>query len=492
VGDFNGDGRPDLAAANEFSSDISVLLGNGDGSFQAATSLAAGARPLSVAVGDFNGDGKPDLAAANSGSDTVSVLLGNGNGSFQNAVNYTAGAEPLSVAMGDFNGDGKQDLATSNFFGTVSVLLGNGNGTFQAAAPYATGDQPFSVAVGDFNGDGKQDLATANSDSASVSVLPGNGDGSFQAAANFAVGSVPRSVAVGDFNGDGKQDLATANQSFSNTVSVLLNQPNRAPTDIALSNRTVAENQPAGTVVGTLSTTDPDPGDTFTCTLVSGPAGASGNAAFTIDGNRLKTAAPLDFEAQSLYFIHVRSTDACGLFTEQFFTINVADVNETPGGTVVGVVIDDGSGQRSMVRTLTLTFREAIPPAQLPAVLASLSLTRAGDGLVVGLRGTLDGTGKVLTLTFTGPSIVGTSLADGRYALSNGGTTVLGPDRLFRLFGDSTGDGKVDGADVAAFQAAYRSRKGMDNYRSFFDYNSDGLIDATDYYQFLRRNGTSV
>ena len=222
VGDFNGDGKPDLAVANNHDGNVSVLLGDGDGTFQAAVSYGAGSYPASVAVGDFNGDGKPDLAVANSDDNNVSVLLGRGDGTFQTAVNYATGSVPLSVAVGDFNGDGKPDLAVANHWSdNVSVLLGNGDGTFQAAMNYTAGSYADSVAVGDFNADGKPDLAVTNYYSDNVSVLLGRGDGTFQAAVNYATGSVPLSVAAGDFNGDGKPDLVVVNVS-DNSVSVLL------------------------------------------------------------------------------------------------------------------------------------------------------------------------------------------------------------------------------------------------------------------------------
>ncbi|MDT7807412.1 MAG: hypothetical protein QOJ70_1225 [Acidobacteriota bacterium] len=222
VGDFNGDGKQDLAAANGNSNNISVLLGNGTGSFSAATNFAVGTAPLSVAVGDFNGDGKQDLAVANRDSNNVSVLLGDGTGGFGSAVNFGVGTQPQSVAVGDFNSDGKQDIAAGNFnSNNVSVLLGDGAGGFAAATNFGVGTTPLSVAVGDFNGDGKQDLATANLGSANVSILLGNGTGSFSAAVNFGTGTQPASVAVGDFDGDGRQDLTTANFN-SNNVSVLI------------------------------------------------------------------------------------------------------------------------------------------------------------------------------------------------------------------------------------------------------------------------------
>src|SRR6266545_4092163 len=235
TGDFNGDGKLDLAVANygcpacspPVSGSVSVLLGNGDGTFQSGIKLAAGPNPQSVAVTDFNGDGKPDLAVANYGSTNVIVLLGNGNATFQTAVSYGVGGTPAPpfaaagvLAISDLNGDGKVDLAVANSSG-VSVLLGNGDGTFQAAVSY--GPAAGSVAVADFNGDSKPDLAVTSS--GGVSVLLGNGNGTFQAAVNYAAGVSASSVVAGDFNGDGKADLAvatTAVPSSSDNISVLL------------------------------------------------------------------------------------------------------------------------------------------------------------------------------------------------------------------------------------------------------------------------------
>jgi len=222
VGDFNADGRPDLAVANEGSNNVSILLGNVNGTFQGAVNYAVGFDPWSVAVGDFNADGRPDLAVAN--GDNVSILAGNANGTFQAPVNYAAGSFPISIAVGDFNADGRPDLAVANNSSNnnVSILLGNANGTFQAAVNYAVGGSPSSVAVADFNADGRPDLAVANNSSNNVSILLGNVNGTFQAAFNYAAGFGPFSVAVGDFNADGRPDLAVTNFG-PNTVSVLLN-----------------------------------------------------------------------------------------------------------------------------------------------------------------------------------------------------------------------------------------------------------------------------
>jgi hypothetical protein len=228
VGDFNGDGKLDLAVSNLNGANVTILLGNGDGTFTpAAASPATGVWPCSVAAGDFNGDGKLDLAVANQNSGNVTILLGNGDGTFTPAAaSPWAGSAPISVAVGDFNADGKLDLAVANYgSNNVTILLGNGDGSFTPAFPTpATGAEPYSVAVGDFNGDGILDLAVANSDSNNVTILLGKGDGTFTPAASSpATGAEPSSVAVGDFNRDGKLDLAVTNRNDNNATVLLGN-----------------------------------------------------------------------------------------------------------------------------------------------------------------------------------------------------------------------------------------------------------------------------
>ncbi|MBM4356821.1 MAG: VCBS repeat-containing protein [Deltaproteobacteria bacterium] len=218
TGDFNGDGKLDVATTNGGSGG-SVSLGNGDGTFKPKLDFMAGVAPFALAAGDLDNDGKLDLAVANVDASTVSVLLGNGDGTFQAKVDYPVGSEPYSVTTGDLNGDGKVDLAVANVDAdTVSVLLGNGNGTFQTKVDYPVGDYPLSVRAGDLNGDGKVDLVAANSGADTVSVLLGNGDGTFQAKVDYPVGITPVSVTAGDLNGDGKLDVVAGGY----TVAVLL------------------------------------------------------------------------------------------------------------------------------------------------------------------------------------------------------------------------------------------------------------------------------
>ena len=229
VGDFNGDGKLDLAVANmcspgplcTYPGTLSILLGDGAGNFSLASSPTAGTEPSAVAVGDFNGDGNLDLAVADWG-DFASVFLGDGTGNFTLSWSSFVGYCPQSVAVGDFNGDGNLDLAVANeCSGSVSILLGDGTGNFTLASSPAVGSYPYSVAVGDFNGDGHLDLAVANEQSNTVSILLGDGTGNFTLASSPAVGLAPASVAVGDFNGDGNLDLAVANMG-DGTLSILL------------------------------------------------------------------------------------------------------------------------------------------------------------------------------------------------------------------------------------------------------------------------------
>ena len=165
VGDFNSDGRPDLVETNDWGG-VSILLGNGDGTFQAALDFAVGTFLNSITVGDFNADGHLDLATATAENfgelGSVSILLGNGDGSFQAARDFPVGTAPISITVGDFNADGHLDLAAANFYSnTVSILLGTGTGSFQTALDFPVGLQPNAVTVGDFNTDRRLDLAVA-------------------------------------------------------------------------------------------------------------------------------------------------------------------------------------------------------------------------------------------------------------------------------------------------------------------------------------------
>jgi hypothetical protein len=252
IADVNGDGILDLAVSNDCTETctsgslgvVSILLGNGDGTFQTAVTYSSGAQATdSVAIGDVNGDGIPDLvltsqcaantACVSTSPGVASVLLGNGNGTFQTAVTYNTGAAvAVSVAIGDVNGDGIPDLVIANqcmltgqtCTGAASVLLGNGGGTFKTPVIYGTGGVDANwVSIKDVNGDGIPDLVVANGSETTASgspggigVLLGNGNGTFQTAVAYSSGaSQAVSVAVADLNGDGIPDLSVANNCLN-------------------------------------------------------------------------------------------------------------------------------------------------------------------------------------------------------------------------------------------------------------------------------------
>jgi len=232
MGDFNGDGKPDIVVAGE---GLSILLGNGDGTFQPARSPWSGpAAMVWVTVGDFNHDGKQDLAVTLSDAG-VFVFLGNGDATFQPPVYYRTQSYPSQVITGDFDGDGNLDLGLVSaggidlanhipgapaWHGGVSILLGCGDGTFKKARHYTTGINPCALAAHDFNGDGKLDLAVVDAGQppapGSLRILPGNGDGTFQTPRVYAKGIPGGSIALGDFDADGQIDVAIGGAGTAN------------------------------------------------------------------------------------------------------------------------------------------------------------------------------------------------------------------------------------------------------------------------------------
>jgi len=378
VGDFNGDGKPDLAVSSVANGTVSVLLGKGDGTFLPPLVTPAGANPWYFAVGDFNGDGKLDLAVADYGcpldcnrspSNTVTVLLGNGDGTFLPGTNLTVGNGPADVAVGDFNGDGRLDLAVTNLNdNTLSVLLGNGDGTFQAPQTFADPGMthPYFVAVSDFNGDGKLDLVVSNELNTTVSVLLGNGDGTFQAAQDFAVDNDPVFVAVQDFNGDGRPDLAVANL-HALSISVLLN------TTGASAVATPTFSPGGGTYTGSVTVTISD--STIGATIY-----------YTTDGSTPTTSSPV--YSGALTFTQTTTLNAMAAATgmtnsavaSATYTVQQQQQVATPtfspgGGTYTGSVTVSISDATSGA-TIHYTTDGSTPTTSSPVYSGALTFTK--------------------------------------------------------------------------------------------------------------------
>jgi hypothetical protein len=241
--DFNGDGNLDLAMtknggySTQPTNAVRVILGNGAGGFGAPTNFAVGSLPLDLEVGDFNADGRPDVAAvASTTTNTLTVLLNNGAGGFTTAPAITW-ANPTSagrITAGDFNRDCATDLAVSRA-GSVIILLGNNTGNF-TLTPITTSNNPESLAVGDFNLDRKPDLAMGSGNTTGFTILPGDGAGGFGTAFLLTLSAIPDNLAVLDVNSDGKTDVALSARSnsfslYNGNSNVFLRTENDFDTD---------------------------------------------------------------------------------------------------------------------------------------------------------------------------------------------------------------------------------------------------------------------
>ena len=216
AGDFNNDGDNDLVISNANTNTLQTFLGDGAGGFQLASTanvneIAWWSEPMTV--GDFNADGRSDVASISYNNSSVSILLGQANGTLGNQVNVALGARPQSITTTDLNGDNVLDLVAAVANDQVRVLLGTGGGNFAAPVAYAAGDNPYSVTAGDFNNDGFVDIATANANDDSATYLLGNGDGTLQTAMSLPAAEDPRSIVAGDFNEDGRDDLAIVSRA---------------------------------------------------------------------------------------------------------------------------------------------------------------------------------------------------------------------------------------------------------------------------------------
>jgi len=213
AGDLNGDGLADLVTTNIGNDSLSILIGNGDGSFQDPLTMRVPEQPRTVVLQDFNGDARLDLAVANAGNNRVTIFLGHGNGQFTRGDSYPAVKSPVGLAVGDFNRDHQPDLAVALRSDKLLILLGRGDGTFIQKALYEYGDTPTAVAAADMNEDGLTDLAVTQSGKMSnaVAVFLGNGDGTFRGPTSYKTGHRPLSVSVLDLNRDWHMDMLVVN-----------------------------------------------------------------------------------------------------------------------------------------------------------------------------------------------------------------------------------------------------------------------------------------
>lgn len=373
--DFDDDGNPDLAVSRT-SDDVLILRGAGNGTFTQSDTETTGPNPYSIAVGDFDGNGRSDLATANAASNTVSILLGNGDGTFGAAVPWATGipnigwepgAMPTGVAVGDLNGDGNDDLAVANNGqGNGSVLNGLGDGTFSTWIPHATGSAPYSVVIGLINGDEELDLAFANQGSNTVSVLLGSGScnlrptitagGPLARTAGTAGTSATIAIVSDNEDASGTLTVTAAALPTGVTVSAIVNNNGTVTATVttlctatpgaktvtlqvqdsggAVSTATLTVNVTANPspTLGTYPDTSVNAGSSTTVTPTAGPADnvsvtvtAAASAGFTgtVSANSSTGVISVSNPNAGIFTITVTATDNCSATVTRAFTLTV-------------------------------------------------------------------------------------------------------------------------------------------------------------------------
>ena len=444
VGDFNHDGKPDFAVVGEFSSTVTIMLGNGDGTFTAAPVAMLPINGIyQIQVADFNQDGKQDLALVNLLNNQIDFLMGNGDGSFTQGTEIYAGGGPIGITIADFNGDGIPDIVRANTYGgTVSFLAGNGDGTFTQTAfnPYL-GQNPTIPLAGDFNGDGKMDFAVNLLNASAVVIFLGNGDGTFTQGQTVNVGNKPGFLVSGDFNGDGKLDLAVTNQA-DNTVTVLLGAGDGTFT----AKQTVAT--PAGTV--DLKVADFN-GDGKSDLVVSGSTSntiailyGAGDGTFTAGpvasaGTSPYQLAVADFNADGSPDVVVADSDSSAAVVlsslTQTATATLTGVT-LPGigiQDVVGVYTGDSNYQASVSAATALTAKAQATSASI-FVSNALPLFGQQVALTVHVAPYTGSNGEKVTFYANGKALGSATLNSGSATL-NSTTIPLGIDAVTVVYG---------------------------------------------------------
>lgn len=507
AGDFNGDGKLDVATASGETNQLTAFTGNGDGSFTRTDHHRfLSNSPDAIRSADVNNDGRLDLIFALTNGEAVGVTLGRGDGTFLPYVRSTVLGTPFGLDLGDLNGDGFLDVVTGNLLGNnTAVLLGNGDGTFRAAVYYATGGGE-GVAVADFNGDAVPDVAVTDSDADTVRVLLNNGTGTLTAPVPYATGRGGRLLATGDLNLDGAADLVI-NDYNGGTVSVL-----RGNGDGTFQTRLSypAGRFPFGIVVDDFDQ-DGRPDVAVTNVLFPLQPGSE-NAVSVFRGNGDGTLQPREIHPSGPEPTALVSGDFNGDAAPDVVVTNhhaaqvafLPNITAAPPTIVLGTLVNFGAAQRSMVQSLAVVFSREVTLDE------GAIEVRTQAGAAVDFQAfTFNVAGLTLSiLVFTGEGVINGSLADGNYTLTIHGDRILdrggravdgdlngtpGGDHttaFYRLFGDSDGDRDVDDEDSAAFASTFGLSAGDRGFLPYFDYDGDGRIDPQDRNQFRRRLGT--
>ncbi|MET3995788.1 FG-GAP-like repeat-containing protein [Bradyrhizobium sp. 482_C4_N1_1] len=390
--DFNGDGRADVIMSNNIGT--SLLLGNGDGSFGSPIATNAS---NAFASGDFNGDGKIDLLVQDSSSSPVAVRLGNGDGTFQSPI--TAGTSSRTIS-GDFNGDGKLDLAlgTNN---SIAILLGNGDGTFASPQTFLTPAPIWNLAAADFNGDGKTDLAVVASSNNTLSTFYSRGDGTFGPAVTLPLASGANGITVGDLNGDGKADVVVewTTSNSSTGEDVFLTAPNSTTTQY-----TISRTPPALTIVDADVTPGADGNNYINAAHFHG-----GMTTLSGSGNAGDTVTVTNAGDNSVVGVTTVGSDGS-------WSLGVSGLQDGSTYSYAATATDSLGNHSNPGPAFTFTVDATAP------VLAITSIENSdATPFSITVRGTLDlaDATSALTLSFGPTDHAVTSAADGTWRLDN-------------------------------------------------------------------------
>jgi hypothetical protein len=381
VADLNNDTHLDLIAAQTFSSQIAIALGNGDGTFKPATEInnPGFCAPNSVTIADLNGDGHPDIILTDGTADKIDLLLNNGDGSIGGFQSYNVGNYPTSAVVGDFNGDGKPDIAyTLNHANAVGFLFGSGNGLFTTGQNFVTVNSPYAITTADMSGDGHNDLIVIDTQTFapgdSLAIIPGNGDGTFRSPIYFATANDPRAILAVDLNNDNGPDIVTADAS-SNEISVRLNTAD----NFAPAAGQITSGPSAAFTVGTggtfaISTQGFSPGPAIS---ISGtvPSGLTfhdnGNGTATLSGTPVQGTG-------SLYTLSILAHNGVNGDATQSFSLRI---NEAPSLQTTSATFAVNVKASFVIQTLG--FPRPTPLTETGALPPGLTYHDNGDGSAI-------------------------------------------------------------------------------------------------------------
>ncbi len=412
LADVNGNGHLDIITANQGVvgvGSVSVLLGNGDGTFGPQVGYDGGPNPDALAVGDLNQDGIPDIVTVDPENDELHVLLNEGaaKGYVYPAANteYTTDLTGRAVSIVDVNNDARPDLVVANLrSATVGALLNNGDGTFQGQVTYRVGGFPFSVSSADLNGDNRPELITADSRDNAVGVLVHNGQGGFNLRSNttplqFPTGQAPEAVVAADLNGDGKPDLISADFN-DDEVGVLMNQTKFTPLTATTLALTASQNPAeAGNAVALTATITPAPDPAQPAgRVVQFLAGDKvlGVAPLAANGTATVTTTKLAVGATSVVARYGGNAAYAGSVADLTVTVlQAGNAADTPLVSATAVVVTSRAGRAGAPPKAATSGTTNIPAVVTGAFVAATAVAVVGQGSVPFVTG---GAGSVAVM----------------------------------------------------------------------------------------------